>query len=496
MSLKTDRSIDDMTPKMDEQLAAGQDFYDRLCLAKTSPSENDDATFAVAPGNEVAAYKLWPALKFDSHREFMDHLKMVQGVKSVNKLCGKMTVEYNRSLRAAPHKHPKSYGVAYLFGRGSLSLVPKNDEGIIEIDDISVFDFCRHCEEMEQGEGHCGTKEFQHAFKLALHRMEASLDMELPPSPVKMELPTSAAKKVVEKMEKAVTVTTVSSARKTYTTVEYSPLRTKRQVKKYNSKPAALKSTSPRRISMRRSPVKMEDESMTSAVDEAALPVKTVEFSGNQGSSEPVSSPEKPSSGSKGGSSGASAMSSPDCSGCFTKDDETEAGGTPGAQNVRKSNRTPSSQSEIRDMAWPDMWNKMKSEGWSHIDGSGLIAWFYLHPTCAGMKKTEILKEKKEGTDYFTNDEDVKWYARVNLGWKTDTIALCADSPKDAEMADRVKKRKRGKSEVKPVVEIVKEQPKKEPKKESKKSKAKPKAKKQVDDPKVKKPVTVPKAKK
>ena len=50
---------------MEEHLAVGQDFYDRLYLAKTLPSENDDANFADAPGNEVAAYKLWPALKFD-----------------------------------------------------------------------------------------------------------------------------------------------------------------------------------------------------------------------------------------------------------------------------------------------------------------------------------------------------------------------------------------------------------------------------------------------
>jgi hypothetical protein len=34
-----------MTPKMDEHLSVGQDFYDRLCLTKTSPSENDDDGF-------------------------------------------------------------------------------------------------------------------------------------------------------------------------------------------------------------------------------------------------------------------------------------------------------------------------------------------------------------------------------------------------------------------------------------------------------------------
>ena len=52
-----------MKPKMDEQLDAGQDFYDRLCLVKMLPSDNDDANFTVAPGNEVASHKLWPALK-------------------------------------------------------------------------------------------------------------------------------------------------------------------------------------------------------------------------------------------------------------------------------------------------------------------------------------------------------------------------------------------------------------------------------------------------
>eukprot|EP00581_Thalassiosira_minuscula_P011696 CAMPEP_0183718680 /NCGR_PEP_ID=MMETSP0737-20130205/11879_1 /TAXON_ID=385413 /ORGANISM="Thalassiosira miniscula, Strain CCMP1093" /LENGTH=102 /DNA_ID=CAMNT_0025948287 /DNA_START=90 /DNA_END=395 /DNA_ORIENTATION=+ len=51
-----------------------------------------------------------------------------------------------------------------------------------------------------------------------------------------------------------------------------------------------------------------------------------------------------------------------------------------------------------------------------------------------------ILNDKEEGVDYFPNEDDVKEYARIHLGWKSHCTELRVESPKDAELADRVKK--------------------------------------------------------
>jgi len=87
------------------------------------------------------------------------------------------------------------------------------------------------------------------------------------------------------------------------------------------------------------------------------------------------------------------------------------------------------------------MWVKMKASGWTHIAGSGLVLWYSMHPTCAGLKKKELLRDKKEGIDYFTSQEDLKQYAKLYLGWLGDGVG--ADSPNDTELVERVKKRKR-----------------------------------------------------
>ena len=50
------------------------------------------------------------------------------------------------------------------------------------------------------------------------------------------------------------------------------------------------------------------------------------------------------------------------------------------------------------------------------------------------MKKSHLLDEKKEGTDYFTSEDDLKCYARLNLGWGTSG----SDSlPKDRKIKKR-----------------------------------------------------------
>ena len=86
------------------------------------------------------------------------------------------------------------------------------------------------------------------------------------------------------------------------------------------------------------------------------------------------------------------------------------------------------------------MWHTMQDDGWSCIKGRGLVEWYYLHPICEGMKKSHLLDVKKEGTDYFTSEDDLKCYARLNLGWGTSGYDVNGEGlPKDRKIK---KKRK------------------------------------------------------
>jgi hypothetical protein len=109
----------------------------------------------------------------------------------------------------------------------------------------------------------------------------------------------------------------------------------------------------------------------------------------------------------------------------------------------RKSNRsTPGVE---RNLPWVDMHKQLKEYGWTHIKGSSLaVEWYYLHPDCKGMKKTELLRDKVEGVDYVSSEKALQQYARYHLGWKGPAEVSSPKSPgDDAGMADRVKKRKR-----------------------------------------------------
>ena len=171
------------------------------------------------------------------------------------------------------------------------------------------------------------------------------------------------------------------------------------------------------------------------SVDEAR-PVKSVNFVLGSGGS--VSSPEKPS------------FSQSD-----DEDGHSHATSTAKTASIASSSRRRSSRSSpapAEGIHWKAMWENMKADGWTHMTGWGLIAWIYVHPTWAGRKKHELQNEGKDGVDYFSSEESLKRYARRHLNWKSsDPEDLdSANSPKDAEMADRIKKRKRTASKPQP----------------------------------------------
>jgi len=438
MSLKMNTST-----KLDEQIAP-KDFFERLCLVKTSDTKVED-TVAVTSGNEVAAYQLWPALKYNSYNELQDQLKD-------KILRGKIAVEYSKLCRASK-VNKDEYGIAYLLGRdksqSTLVFVPKNSEGVVVEDDISVFDFCDHVDEIERavdGEGFCGSAQFQAAFILANNRMEQNLTMldekGLSPSPKR------GVKVRKERTPKEANIYTASSARKTtILELNYS----QESSEKEDSKKQSIAAPTPaRKSSFRRSETKRDG----SVEAETTAPIKTVEFSDKEASGS-VSSPETWHPSEKPPS--------------YADDDQSEiqsesfspnsSRGMP--NNIRKSTRSspsPHHSSPVvnKIMSWAEMYNQMIADGWFHISGSGLVEWYYVHPRFKGMLKTQILKQGKEGEDYFS-EESLKSYARSHLGWKTDSIDVRkSKSPQDAEMADRIKKRKRGATkqqpEMKPVV--------------------------------------------
>jgi len=394
----------------------------------------------------------------------MDQILKVQSDVSPARLKTMFTVEYYRLIRCMPKTNTKmtvnakSHGIAYLLGRGdvksSLILFPKND-------DSYIIDFFFHCEEMHIAQGYCGSDQFQNAFILAMRRMESSAETE-------ESSPSSKVKKE-RTVEKEATLTTVTSGRKTnFTNLEMSPIRKNDDeleqaitFEKQTSMPFSPMKTCPQSLS----PPNKPDES-TSCVEGSPLPVKTVEFA-DKGtpSGGSVSSPEKPSftedEQSEACSKKTSLTEDEQSEACsqkpsLTEDEPKETPNSRGSTLRKRSNRN-SSKSPSYDIPWCEMWSSMKSnDGWSHMQGTGLSAWFYVHPTCEGLKKTELMRDKVEGQDYFTSEEDVKKYARVNLGWKWEDYSESVDSPK--ELAERVKKRKRGvaqvaKVEVKPVLE-------------------------------------------
>jgi len=161
--------------KLDEQIAPN-DFFERLCLVKTSDAMVNDI---VAPENEVvAAYQLWPALKYNSIRELLNQ------IKDKKQQC-KIILQYSKFCRNVgtsdtTNTNSDESGIAYLIGwnesQSTFAFVPKNDEGVIVEDNQSVFDFCTHIDEIERAieraVGYCGLAQFQAAYTLAINRME------------------------------------------------------------------------------------------------------------------------------------------------------------------------------------------------------------------------------------------------------------------------------------------------------------------------------------
>jgi hypothetical protein len=187
-----------------DQKLGSSDFIYRICLARvsmqhSSKAPNLETNIQCSTGslqgsldssqvNKVETLKLWPALKFESHREFMEAIKRSVSPELSRRLCGLMTVEFARLRKrcledsvdlSSPH------GILYLIGRGEMSprssvaILPMSEDNTLEIDEIQLFDFCTHYLDMDGADGeHCGSDIFQDVFNLCMKRFQSFFDRD------------------------------------------------------------------------------------------------------------------------------------------------------------------------------------------------------------------------------------------------------------------------------------------------------------------------------
>jgi len=101
-------------------------------------------------------------------------------------------------------------------------------------------------------------------------------------------------------------------------------------------------------------------------------------------------------------------------------DEEFEASVQDPAQYVEKKDAYTLSKRQIH-LPWSELFKEMKSGGWGHKAGNDFVDYYYIHPHCVGMKKSEVLKLQK-GIDYFESEDEVRLFAKEHLGWKGEKL--------------------------------------------------------------------------
>ena len=501
---------------LDARLAAGDAFCERLCLARRPPDGGPASSLPAPAGDEVAACRLWPALRYDSFAAFLtDGVAAAAAAagaadgddggdgggafRDVVTLKARLTVAFHRAARTSPSRG-RPHGVAYLLGTGGrLAAVPRADgSATLAVDDDRLFDFYARLDQMDEaaaaaaaaaGNGHVASAAFRAAFRLAMARMEAEVDGTGEALAGGREREGEAALPLLTDAAGA-----MSSARKTCSDVELSPLKRQRQQARDSplKREATYSDVEPSPLKKKRQRAReaaaRRGRAPSSGDEDAAagahVPVRSVQFADGTAaevgslslSPSHCASPDRrraghaPREGEGGSSPDGSDADAESQASCFRS--PSPPGAAAAAARAAARARLP----------WPRMWEYLrKEEGWTHHVGTGLVDYYYVHPRAAAWTKARLLREGTEGADYFATEGDVRDYARARMGWRGDAEeeapaqgeeargdGAAARSPEEAELADRVKKRTRAAARA-AVAEMRRVPPRKAPPQEKKK---------------------------
>jgi len=98
-------------------------------------------------------------------------------------------------------------------------------------------------------------------------------------------------------------------------------------------------------------------------------------------------------------------------------------------------------QAESPTMPWKNLWSQMRAAGWAYCAGD-LVAWYWVHPSAAKMRKRDMIRDCIDGVHYFSSEKAIHQYAVANLGWKGEDGNI-EFSPTLSESDGRTKKRSR-----------------------------------------------------
>lgn len=93
-------------------------------------------------------------------------------------------------------------------------------------------------------------------------------------------------------------------------------------------------------------------------------------------------------------------------------------------------------------LSWHCLWAELRKDGWKYCSGNQLVAWYWIRPDAAQMKKTDMLRECTEGVHYFSSEAAVRKYASQYLGWKGDDRSPTSPSDASESMTTTGRKRK------------------------------------------------------
>jgi hypothetical protein len=241
-----------------------------------------------------------------------------------------------------------------------------------------VFDFYMHYEEMHAGRGsHCGSEQFQSAFKLAFDRMTCSTGMETDDDDKEacsgrksaLEASTVEALETPQHPPQHATKFVATTAR------GFTPVT--------GSSSSSDEDKLPTSPAIKEEDIETDDEVVEAArfTTSAATSMPQLDFPGNT---------------IEVGMAG-------------------RVAGRVAGEISKDVAHYP--QAESPNVTWNDLWIQMINAGWKSCAGDNFGSLYYIHPSAAPMRKTNMLRSCTEGIHYFSSEDAIHRYVTLHLGW-------------------------------------------------------------------------------